>query len=176
MIDDDLGQSGTSTHARDDFQRLAEDVAHGRVGAIFSLEVSRLTRSSADWHHLLDLCGLADVVLIDEQAVYTPRDYDDRLLLGLKGTMSEAEGERWMRSSPGPRMFPREVHPLCDPPEVSRQGGTGGTRQPIETKTSRFWARTSATQGLSSKSGAPACSARAARVEKVSSSQPAMNA
>ena len=96
MIDDDLGQSGTSTHARDGFQRLAEEVAHGRVGAIFSLEVSRLARSSADWHHLLDLCGLADVVIVDEQAVYTPRDYNDRLLLGLKGTMSEAE-LYWMR-------------------------------------------------------------------------------
>jgi DNA invertase Pin-like site-specific DNA recombinase len=96
VIDDDLGQSGTNTHARDGFQRLAEDVAHGRVGAIFSLEVSRLARSSADWHQLLDLCGLADVVIIDEQAVYTPRDYNDRLLLGLKGTMSEAE-LYWMR-------------------------------------------------------------------------------
>ena len=96
VIDDDLGQSGTSTHARDGFQRLAEEVAHGRVGAIFSLEVSRLARSSADWHHLLDLCGLADVVIVDEQAVYTPRDYNDRLLLGLKGTMSEAE-LYWMR-------------------------------------------------------------------------------
>jgi DNA invertase Pin-like site-specific DNA recombinase len=96
VIDDDLGKSGRSAHARDGFQRLAEDVAHGRVGAIFSLEVSRLARSSADWHQLLDLCGLADVVIVDEQAVYTPRDYNDRLLLGLKGTMSEAE-LYWMR-------------------------------------------------------------------------------
>jgi DNA invertase Pin-like site-specific DNA recombinase len=96
VIDDDLGQSGTSTHERDGFQRLAEDVAHGRVGAIFAIEVSRLARSSADWHHLLDLCGLADVVIVDEQAIYTPRDYNDRLLLGLKGTMSEAE-LYWMR-------------------------------------------------------------------------------
>ena len=91
VIDDDLGQSGTSTQRRDGFQRLAEDVAHGRVGAIFSLEVSRLARSSTDWHQLLDLCGLADVVIVDEQAIYSPRDYNDRLLLGLKGTMSEAE-------------------------------------------------------------------------------------
>lgn len=96
VIDDDLGQSGASVHDRDGFQRLAQDVAHGRVGAIFSLEVSRLARSSADWHHLLDLCGLADVVIIDEQSIYTPRDYNDRLLLGLKGTMSEAE-LYWMR-------------------------------------------------------------------------------
>lgn len=96
VIDDDLGRSGASTSDRDGFQRLAEDVAHGRVGAIFALEVSRLARSSADWHHLLDLCGLADVVIVDEQAIYTPRDYNDRLLLGLKGTMSEAE-LYWMR-------------------------------------------------------------------------------
>lgn len=96
VIDDDLGRSGRTAGARDGFQRLAEDVAHGRVGAILSLEVSRLARSSADWHQLLDLCGLADVVIVDEQAVYSPRDYNDRLLLGLKGTMSEAE-LYWMR-------------------------------------------------------------------------------
>ncbi|HZI03735.1 MAG TPA: recombinase family protein, partial [Archangium sp.] len=96
IIDEDMGQSGASADWRAGFQRMAEDVAHGRVGAIFSLEVSRLARSSADWHRLLDLCGLADVLLADEQAVYTPRDYNDRLLLGLKGTMSEAE-LYWMR-------------------------------------------------------------------------------
>ena len=96
VIDEDLGQSGASTQRRSGFQRLAEDIAHGRVGAIFALEVSRLARSSADWHRLLELCGLADVVIADEQAVYTPRDFNDRLLLGLKGTMSEAE-LYWMR-------------------------------------------------------------------------------
>lgn len=96
VVDDDLGQSGASTERREGFGRLAQDVAHGRTGAIFSLEVSRLARSSADWHQLLDLCGLADVVLVDEHTVYTPRDYNDRLLLGLKGTMSEAE-LYWMR-------------------------------------------------------------------------------
>jgi hypothetical protein len=90
-IDEDLGQSGASTQRRSDFQRLAENIAHGRVGAIFALEVSRLARSSADWHRLLELCGLADVVIVDEQAVYSSRDFNDRLLLGLKGTMSEAE-------------------------------------------------------------------------------------
>jgi DNA invertase Pin-like site-specific DNA recombinase len=95
VIDDDLGQSGTSVDWREGFQRLAEDVAHGRVGAIFAFEVSRLSRSSADWHRLLQLCGLAEVLLIDEQAIYSPSDYNDRLLLGLKGTMSEAE-QYWM--------------------------------------------------------------------------------
>jgi DNA invertase Pin-like site-specific DNA recombinase len=96
VIDDDLGQSGSSTEGRAGFLKLAEDVAHGRVGAIFALEVSRLARSSADWHQLLDLCALADVVIADEQACYMPRDYNDRLLLGLKGQMSEAE-LHWMR-------------------------------------------------------------------------------
>jgi DNA invertase Pin-like site-specific DNA recombinase len=96
VIDEDLGRSGSSVQGRTGFQRVAEEVAHGRVGAIFALEVSRLSRSSADWHRLLDLCGLADVIIADEQAVYTPRDYNDRLLLGLKGTMSEAE-QYWMR-------------------------------------------------------------------------------
>jgi len=96
IIDEDLGHSGGAGHRREGFQRLAEEVAHGRVGAIFALEVSRLSRSSADWHRLLELCNLADVVLVDEQTVYTPRDHNDRLLLGLKGTMSEAE-QYWMR-------------------------------------------------------------------------------
>ncbi|MCI0574411.1 MAG: recombinase family protein [Myxococcaceae bacterium] len=95
-LDEDLGQSGSSASWRPGFQRLAEAVAHGRVGAIFALEVSRLARSSADWHRLLELCGLADVVIVDEQSVYSPRDFNDRLLLGLKGTMSEAE-QYWMR-------------------------------------------------------------------------------
>jgi len=96
VIDEDLGQSGKSIERREGFQRLAENVAQGRVGAIFALEVSRLARSSADWHQLIELCGLADVVIADEQACYAPRDYNDRLLLGLKGQMSEAE-LHWMR-------------------------------------------------------------------------------
>jgi DNA invertase Pin-like site-specific DNA recombinase len=96
VVDEDLGHSGASTTGRTGFARLAEDVAHGRVGAILALEVSRLARCSADWHRLLDLCGLADVVIADEQSVFTVRDYNDRLLLGLKGTMSEAE-LYWMR-------------------------------------------------------------------------------
>ena len=96
IIDSDLGHSGSSTDGRLGFQRLGEEVAHGRVGAIFSLEVSRLARSEADWHRLLDICGFADVVIVDDQSVYAPKDHNDRLLLGLKGTMSEAELV-WMR-------------------------------------------------------------------------------
>lgn len=94
--DEDLGQSGTDSARRLGFQRLSEQVAQGRIGAIFVLETSRLSRSSADWHRLLDLCGVADVLLIDEQAVYHPADPNDRLMLGIKGTMSEAE-RGWMQ-------------------------------------------------------------------------------
>jgi DNA invertase Pin-like site-specific DNA recombinase len=96
VVDTDLGQSGSSANWRAGFKRLAEDVAHGRVGGIFALDVSRFARSSADWHRLLELCRLADVVIGDEQSVYAPSDYGDRLLLGLQGTMSEAE-QYWMR-------------------------------------------------------------------------------
>lgn len=96
LIDEDLGRSGTGTAWRSGFQKMAEEVAHGRIGIILCLEVSRLTRSSADWQQLLNVCALADVLIADEQAVYTPRDYNDRLLLGLKGTMSEAE-QYWMQ-------------------------------------------------------------------------------
>lgn len=96
VIDEDLGQSGTSTERRSGFQELTEGIGNGRVGALFALEVSRLTRSSADWHKLLHLCSLADVLIMDEQSIYNPSDHNDRLLLGLKGTMSEAE-QYWMR-------------------------------------------------------------------------------
>ena len=96
VVDEDLGRSGSTTDERTGFQRLAEDVAHGRVGALLALEVSRLARSSADWYRLLDLAGLADVLIIDEDVVYDPRDYNDRLLLGLKGQFAAAE-LYWMR-------------------------------------------------------------------------------
>lgn len=91
VVDEDLGRSGSTTEGRTGFRRLSEEIARGNVGAVFALDVSRLARSSADWHRLLDLCGVADVVIADDQCVYDPRDHNDRLLLGIKGTMSEAE-------------------------------------------------------------------------------------
>jgi DNA invertase Pin-like site-specific DNA recombinase len=91
VIDEDLGRSGSTAEGRDGFQRLAEAVAHGEVGAILAIEVSRLARSSQDWQRLLSLCAVAGVVVIDESTVYDPADRDDKLLLDLKGTMSEAE-------------------------------------------------------------------------------------
>ena len=91
IIDEDQGKSGASTQGRDGFARLAHDVAHGRVGAILAVEVSRLARSSQDWQRLLSLCAVAHVVVIDEQSVYDPSNRDDKLLLDLKGAMSEQE-------------------------------------------------------------------------------------
>lgn len=91
VIDHDLGQSGASAADRAGFQRLVADVGLGRVGIVLGLEVSRLARSSADWHRLLEICALSDTLILDEDGVYDPSHFNDRLLLGLKGTMSEAE-------------------------------------------------------------------------------------
>ena len=91
MIDADLGVSGRSTEGRDGFRDLVSRVCLGEVGAVFGLEVSRLARSSADLSRLLELARLTDTLLIDGDGVYDLTDFNDRLLLGLKGTMSEAE-------------------------------------------------------------------------------------
>ncbi|MBM4345568.1 MAG: recombinase family protein, partial [Deltaproteobacteria bacterium] len=93
IVDEDLGHSGSSTEQRSGFQRLAEAVAHGRVGALFALEVSRLSRSSADWHRLLDVCALADTVIVDEQAVFAPNDYKMKLRLHGGRTNKARRGE-----------------------------------------------------------------------------------
>ena len=91
VIDDDLGVSGTGRQARPGFGRLLTAVCEGTVGAVFALEASRLARNNRDWHHLIDLCGMTDTVLVDDDGTYDPRLINDRLLLGLKGTMSEFE-------------------------------------------------------------------------------------
>jgi DNA invertase Pin-like site-specific DNA recombinase len=115
VIDEDLGLSGASASDRSGFQRLVAEVGLGRVGLVMGLEVSRLARNSSDWHRLLEICALAETLILDEDGVYDPSHFNDRLLLGLKGTMSEAElhvlrarllggqlnkarrGELWMR-------------------------------------------------------------------------------
>lgn len=91
VVDDDLGRSGSGRVARPGFERLVAAVCDEHVGAVFALEASRLARNNRDWHHLVDLCGLTATLLIDGEGVYDPRDFNDRLLLGLKGTMSEWE-------------------------------------------------------------------------------------
>lgn len=91
VLDGDLGLSGSQSHQREDFKTLVADVSMGKVGAVFSLEASRLSRSNADWHRLLELCSLTGTLIIDEDGCYDPADFNDQLLLGLKGTMSQAE-------------------------------------------------------------------------------------
>ncbi len=91
VIDSDLGQSGASAVDRAGFQKLVAEVGMGRGGIVLGLEVSRLARNSADWHRLLEICALTDTLILDEDGLYDPAHFNDRLLLGLKGTMSEAE-------------------------------------------------------------------------------------
>ena len=91
ILDRDLGISGAHTTGRTDFKTLVADVSMGQVGAVFALEASRLARSNADWHRLLELCAMTRTLVIDEDGCYDPGDFNDGLLLGLKGTMAQAE-------------------------------------------------------------------------------------
>jgi DNA invertase Pin-like site-specific DNA recombinase len=91
VIDNDLGLSGASAVDREGFKRLVGDVGLGKAGIVLGLEVSRLARNSSDWHRLLEICALSDTLILDEDGLYNPGDFNDRLLLGMKGTMSEAE-------------------------------------------------------------------------------------
>jgi DNA invertase Pin-like site-specific DNA recombinase len=97
VIDQDQGQSGASAAGRDGFQSLVSEVGLGRAGAVLCLEASRLARSCSDWYRLIEICALADTLVVDEEGVYDPGQYNDRLLLGFKGTMSEAE-LHWLRN------------------------------------------------------------------------------
>lgn len=97
VIDQDQGHSGASARGRVGFERLIAEVGLGRAGAVFSLEASRLARSCSDWYRLLEICALSDTLVIDEDGIYDPGQYNDRLLLGFRGTMSEAE-LHWLRN------------------------------------------------------------------------------
>ena len=91
VIDGDLGQSAATAADREGFQKLVTEVSLEKAGIVLGLEVSRLARNSTDWHRLLEICALTDTLILDEDGLYDPRHFNDRLLLGLKGTMSEAE-------------------------------------------------------------------------------------
>jgi DNA invertase Pin-like site-specific DNA recombinase len=96
VIDQDQGRSGASAAGRTGFEYLIAEVGLGRAGAVVSLEASRLARSSSDWYRLIEICALTDTLVIDEDGIYDPGQYNDRLLLGFRGTMSEAE-LHWLR-------------------------------------------------------------------------------
>src|SRR4051812_41685943 len=91
VLDRDLGQSGATATNRNDFKTLVSDVALGQVGAIFSLEASRLARSNQDWHRLLELCAITNTLVVDEDGCYSPAEFNDSLVLGMKGAFAQAE-------------------------------------------------------------------------------------
>jgi hypothetical protein len=90
-VDSDLGETATSVADRKGFQKLMTEVSLGRVGLVMGLEVSRLARNNADWARLLEICAITDTLILDEEGVYNPTDFNDRLLLNMKGTFSEVE-------------------------------------------------------------------------------------
>jgi DNA invertase Pin-like site-specific DNA recombinase len=91
VLDEDQGHSGTSAAGREAFQRLVTEVSMGRAGIVLGLEVSRLARNSADWHRMLEICAVTGTLILDEDGTYDPAYFNDRMPLGLKGTLSEDE-------------------------------------------------------------------------------------
>jgi len=123
VLDGDLGKSGTSTTDREDFKTLVADVSLGKAGAVLAIEASRLARSNADWHRLIEICGITGTLIIDEDGCYDPRDFNDGLLLGLKGTMAQAElhfirarlqGNKLNKARKGELRFPLPVGYVFD--------------------------------------------------------------
>jgi len=125
ILDRDLGVSGSHMTGREDFKTIVADVSMGKVGGIFAIEASRLARSCADWHRLIELCSLTDTLVIDDDGCYDLGDFNDRLVLGLKATMSEAElhfmrarlqGGKLNKAKKGELRFPLPVG-LCNDSE-----------------------------------------------------------
>jgi DNA invertase Pin-like site-specific DNA recombinase len=117
LLDQDLGKSGTTAHSRDDFYRLMAAVGLGEVGAVFALEASRLSRSQADWHKLLDICALTDTLIVDHDRIYDPNDFNTRILLGFKGAWSHTELHALRLRLPGAKLHKARKGELrCHPP------------------------------------------------------------
>ena len=104
MIDDDLGISAAGTVARAGFERMVAEVCLGKVGAVAAREVSRFARNSRDWQQLIEMCRVVDTLLIDQETIYAPRQGNDRLLLGLKGSLNEYELDL-LRQTSGPHPY-----------------------------------------------------------------------
>jgi DNA invertase Pin-like site-specific DNA recombinase len=128
ILDRDLGHSGAHTTNREDFKTLVSDVAMGQVGAIFSLEASRLARSNKDWHRLLELCAITRTLVIDEDGCYDPSDFNDSLVLGMKGTFAQAElhiirarlhGGKLNKARKGELRFPLPVGYVYDDDKIA---------------------------------------------------------
>ena len=120
VIDIDQGHSGASAADREGFQHLVAEVSLGRAGIVLGLECSRLARNSADWHQLLELCGMTGTLICDEDGLYDPRNFNDRLLLGLKGALSEALCRYRHKASYA------DYRPLCRPSTAEPSGRAAG--------------------------------------------------
>ena len=160
VIDSDLGQSAATAADREGFQRLVTEVSLEKAGIVLGLEVSRLARNSTDWHRLLEICALTDTLILDEDGLYDPRHFNDRLLLGLKGAMSEAElhlirarlqGGIWNKARRGELQCPLPVglvyNPEGTPDSGSRQTGAGQYSIPVR-RIPAQWFRLRGRQGL----------------------------
>src|SRR6266567_2623139 len=121
VVDDDLGRSGASAQGRKGFSDLVADVGLGKAGIVLSLECSRLARNNSDWYQLLDLCALTDTLIADGDGVYHPGLFNDRLVLGLKGTMSEAELRLLL---PAGLDYDDDDHVIITPDEAAREAIT----------------------------------------------------
>jgi len=128
VLDRDLGHSGAHTTKREDFKTLVSDVAMSQVGAIFSLEASRLARSNKDWHRLLELCAITNTLVIDEDGCYDPSEFNDSLVLGMKGTFAQAElhiirarlhGGKLNKARKGELKFPLPIGYVYDGDEIA---------------------------------------------------------
>jgi len=140
VIDCDQGHSGASSVDREGFQRLVAEVGIGRAGIVLGLEVSRLARNNADWHRLLEICALSETLILDEDGLYDPGEFNDRLLLGLKGQMSEAElhflrarlrGGILSKARPGELPVPLPVGLVHDPAGKVALDPDQGARQAL---------------------------------------------
>lgn len=165
VIDEDLGRSGASAEGREGFQRLVADVGMGKAGIVIGTEVSRLARNNADWHRLLEICALSQTLILDEDGIYDPCAFNDRLLLGLKGQMSEAElhllkarlrGGQLTKARRGELALPLPVGLVYDPagrvvldPDAGVRGAIGHLFATFErTGSARATVKAFATEGV----------------------------
>ncbi len=139
VIDDDLGRSGATAAGRDGFQRLVADVGMGKAGLVIGLEVSRLARNNADWQRLLEICALTETLILDEDGLYDPCAFNDRMLLGLKGTLSEAELHFLKARLRGGQLVKARSGELIVPLPVGLPPGAAGPAQPPLRRRVHLW-------------------------------------
>ncbi len=157
IIDEDLGCSATTTDGRTGFQRMVAEVCLGKVGAVAAREVSRFARNNRDWHQLIEMCGLVDTLLVDHESIYNPRGANDRLLLGLKGSLSEYEIDllrqrsleaRWAKARRGELLIIASVGYIKTPDQRLEKDPDRRVQRAIELLYEKFFELGSARQTL----------------------------